>query len=60
MNERRRRRWTPGREEWLGYEADLDVRYAHKLFFGKTLDEVQSIFKDRAKQVLDLVKASDG
>ncbi len=44
MNERRRRRRIPGREEWLGYEADLDVRHAHKLFFGKSLDEVQRHF----------------
>lgn len=44
MKERRRRRRIPSREEWLGYEADLDVRHAHKLFFGKSLDEVQGHF----------------
>lgn len=44
MNERRRRQRVPGPEEWLGYEADLDVRHAHKLFFGKSLGEVQHNF----------------
>jgi hypothetical protein len=28
----------------VGYEADLDVRHAHTLFFGKSLDEVQGHF----------------
>jgi hypothetical protein len=44
LNERQRRSRIPGREEWSGYEADLDVRYAHRLFFGKSLDEVQHHF----------------
>lgn len=30
----------PGVEEWAGYEQDLDVRYAHKLLFGKSVPEV--------------------
>lgn len=28
----------------MGYEADLEVRHGHKLFFGKSIDEVQSYF----------------
>ncbi len=31
---RERRHWIPGREEWLGYQEDLDVRYAYRLFLG--------------------------
>lgn len=46
MNERRRRLRIPGHEEWLGYDADLDVRYAHKLFFGKSVEDVQRYFGD--------------
>jgi len=30
----------PGKNEWEGYEEDLDVKYAHKLFFGKSVPEV--------------------
>jgi hypothetical protein len=36
----------PGHAEWAGYEADLDVKYAHKLFFGKSIAEVQQYFGD--------------
>jgi hypothetical protein len=35
---------VPGSNEWAGYEADLDVRYAHKIFFGKSIAEVQCFF----------------
>ena len=31
----------PGKAEWSGYEADLDVSYMHKLFFGKPNAEVE-------------------
>jgi hypothetical protein len=34
----------PGPIEWSGYERDLDVKYAHKLFFGKSIGEVQQYF----------------
>ena len=34
----------PGSTEWNGYETDLDVRYAHKLIFGKSLDDAQEHF----------------
>lgn len=37
-------RKVPGATEWQGYEADLDVRYSHKLLFGKTTSEVVSHF----------------
>ena len=30
----------PRKTEWEGYEEDLDVKYAHKLFFGKSVPEV--------------------
>lgn len=41
---RARTRRVPTAEDWRGYEADLDVQYAHRLMFGKTLDEVQTCF----------------
>lgn len=34
----------PGPEEWAGYEADMDVTYAHKLMFGKTVAEIVQLF----------------
>lgn len=30
----------PGAAEWAGYKNDLDVQYAHKLFFGRSYGEV--------------------
>jgi hypothetical protein len=41
---KRRRRKIPGAIEWSGYRDDLDVRYAHKLLFGKSSAEVQRYF----------------
>jgi hypothetical protein len=35
---------VPGKEEWAGYERDLDVRHAYRQMFGKTIDEVQILF----------------
>jgi hypothetical protein len=32
----KRGRAIPGRAEWAGYEGGLDVKYAHKLLFGKS------------------------
>jgi hypothetical protein len=32
--------------EWSGYEADLDVRDAHRMMFGKGIEEVQQYFGD--------------
>jgi hypothetical protein len=42
----RRSSRVPDESAWYGYEADLDVRYLHNLFFGKTADEVQEYFVD--------------
>ena len=39
-----RKRKIPDKADWEGYEEDLDVRYFHKLVFGKTIEEVQSLF----------------
>jgi hypothetical protein len=30
----------PDVKDWAGYEEDLDVKYAHKLLFGKSIPEV--------------------
>jgi len=48
----------PGPKDWEGYEKDLDVRYAHKLFFGKSVPEVMEHFSvggrciERASELL--------
>ncbi len=34
----------PDASDWHGYESDLDVRYLHGLFFGKSIDQVQGYF----------------
>lgn len=34
----------PNSDDWQGYEGDLDVRHAHKLLFGKSIDDVQRYF----------------
>jgi hypothetical protein len=44
MSRSQKHQKVPGKEEWAGYESDLDVKYAHRLMFGKTLDEVQDLF----------------
>ena len=41
---RKSKRKIPGSIEWSGYKDDLDVRHAHKLFFGKPISEVQQYF----------------
>lgn len=35
---------VPGPDAWAGYRDDLDVKYAHKLFFGKSTAEVRQYF----------------
>jgi hypothetical protein len=30
----------PDAKDWAGYQEDLDVKYAHKLLFGKSIPEV--------------------
>jgi len=36
---------VPTEEEWENYWDDLDTKYAYKVFYGKTNDEVQEEFK---------------
>jgi hypothetical protein len=57
------KRKIPGAKEWHGYEADLDVRYAHKLLFGKSTSEVVTHFADarcieRADELLYMPRAA--
>lgn len=35
---------VPDESAWYGYEDDLDVRYLHGLFYGKSIEEVQKYF----------------
>lgn len=56
-------RRIPGAKEWQGYEADLDVRYAHKLLFGKSTSEVVQHFAgarciERADELLFMPRAA--
>ena len=37
-------RQIPTADDWRGYETDLDVRDAHRMMFGKTNDQIQSLF----------------
>ena len=46
MKRRIKKRKVPDAKAWEGYEADLDVRYAYKLLFGKTTSEVVRHFAD--------------
>jgi hypothetical protein len=36
----------PDESAWSGYERDLDVRYLHERFFGKSHTQVQEYFGD--------------
>lgn len=63
MSKKRLRNKVPGPEEWSGYEIDLDVRYAHKLLFGKSIDEVQEYFGgvhsiERADELLHMPRGA--
>lgn len=40
------RRKVPNAQDWAGYEKDLDAKYAHRLFFGRTTSEVLHLFGD--------------
>lgn len=35
----------PSEEDWGNYKNDLDQDYAHKIFFGKNLDEAMHLFE---------------
>lgn len=49
-----RRMRIPDKSDWAGYEADLDVRHLHKLFFGKSYIEVEGYFANgRAIERMD-------
>lgn len=51
----------PGETDWIGYESDLDVKYAHRLMYGKSNEEIQHLFDgtqsiDRADELLFMPK----
>jgi len=63
MKKRIKKRKVPDAKAWEGYEADLDVRYAYKLLFGKTASEVVRHFADarcieRADELLFMPRAA--
>ncbi|MFZ6733459.1 hypothetical protein ACO0LG_16145 [Undibacterium sp. Ji42W] len=35
----------PSEEDWGDYRNDLDQKYAHKMFFGKNLEEARLLFE---------------
>lgn len=39
-----RKHSPPGTDHWRGYEGDLDVEYAYKLMFGKSIADLQEHF----------------
>lgn len=43
----------PSEEEWGGYKADLDTEYAHRLFAGKTNDDMQTAFEENVIERTD-------
>jgi hypothetical protein len=58
-----KRRRVPGAKEWQGYEADLDVRHAYKLLFGKSTSDVVQHFAgarciERANELLFMPRAA--
>lgn len=53
----------PGAADWFGYRDDPEVRYAHDLYFGKSIEQVQSLFRDgrsieRASELLYMPRAA--
>jgi hypothetical protein len=48
MTDTRPFRSVPDASDWAGYEDDLDVCYAHKLMFGKSVDDVVNLFGDQS------------
>jgi hypothetical protein len=38
------KRKVPGSDAWVGYKDDLASEYAYKLLFGKSAEDVQSLF----------------
>lgn len=63
MSEKRRRKRIPGPEDWLGFESDLDVRHAHRLLFGRSIEEAQQHFGgvrsiERADELLHMPRGA--
>lgn len=46
MKKRMKRCAIPNEMDWAGFEKDLDVRYFHRLAFGKSNEELQSLFEN--------------
>jgi hypothetical protein len=46
MFNRQKAEKIPGDAEWAGYKDDIDARYAHGFWFGKSLDDMQPQFAD--------------
>jgi hypothetical protein len=44
---------VPDERDWQGYESDLDVRYLHKLVFGKPIAEVIHLFRGNSIERMD-------
>jgi hypothetical protein len=38
----------PGIEEWAGYKDEMSAREAHRIWFGKSLEEMQSVISKRS------------
>ena len=36
----------PSQDDWAGYEDDLDARYAYRVFFGRSIEEVVPLFHE--------------
>ena len=53
---------VPNQNDWAGYENDIEGRWAYRLLFGKTIEEVRYEFRDtdsieRAMELLDAPRA---
>lgn len=44
---------VPSEEEWGNYKEDLDRKYAHKMFSGKSHEQVISRFEDNIIEAVD-------
>ena len=44
IEKRKKAMKIPDDEEWAGYKNDLDASYAHDLWFGRSLDDMQKDF----------------
>ncbi len=46
----------PTEKEWFGYQNDIDARYAHKIFYGKSNEEMQSALRDNVLERVDEIR----